>query len=84
MIGHMKIRILAALAAVLCFLGTPYQAHAQRNQTESEAIDARLKGYSQSVELPKQTTALTYFAFVILSVLCLAGLFKNARRTHLD
>jgi hypothetical protein len=84
MIRHMKIRLLAALAAVLCFLGTPPEVQAQRNQVQSDPVDARLQNYPQPAELPKKSTALTYFAFVILSVLCLAGLFKNARRTHLD
>jgi hypothetical protein len=51
---------------------------------ESTSYDARVEGYPQKVQLDSGSTALTWLLFVVLGVLTLAVLFKDAKRTHLD
>ena len=75
-------RVVATLVLMLAL--SPAAALAQRDQPEREFVDARLEGYPNSVTLPPTGTALTWIAMIVLGVLCCAGLFKDARRTHLD
>ncbi len=49
-----------------------------------KSYDGRLDDYGQTVTLDSNGTALTYFLFVILGLVCLGAMFKNARRSHLD
>jgi hypothetical protein len=59
-------------------------ALARQDTPEREVVDARLEGYSQGLTLPKGSDGLTWVALVFLGVLCCGGLFKDARRSHLD
>ena len=47
-------------------------------------VDGRLESYGQNVTLQPGGTALLWILMFALAVLTLVGLFKNARRTHLD
>jgi hypothetical protein len=53
---------------------------------EGPKPDARLEGYGSTVTLPAGTsgTSLLWIVFIILGILCISVLFKNAKRTHLD
>jgi hypothetical protein len=59
-------------------------------QDEEETIDARMLGYQDdrgqpvNVALEGQSTALTWVLFLVLAVVGLGGMFKDAKRTHLD
>ena len=76
---------LARVAAVLVLALMPATtALAARDEVEADPIDARLEGYSANVSLPDTGTGLTWIAFIGLMVLAAAGLFKDAKRTHLD
>jgi hypothetical protein len=55
-----------------------------RADDESTSYDARVEGYAQKVQLDSGSTALTWLLFVVLGVLTIAVLFKDAKRTHLD
>ena len=56
-----------------------------RDETpDVEPIDARLEGYKQNVSLPAASTGLTWVALIFLGVVCCGGLFKDAKRSHLD
>lgn len=71
--------------ALLAMLATPLAALAQRQgEEERELVDARLEGYATNVTLDSGSTGLTWVMFIILAVICLGGLFKDAKRTHLD
>jgi hypothetical protein len=59
-------------------------ALAARDDSDVEPIDARLEGYSTSVSMPETSSGLTWMLFVVLMVFVGAGLFKDAKRTHLD
>ena len=47
-------------------------------------IDARIEGYAGNKTLPGGGVALTWIAFIFLAIVACAGLFKDAKRTHLD
>lgn len=78
----MKHRLIMAYAALLAWLVAPLSALAQ--DEDREILDARLEGYPHNVALEGGSTAFTWILFIILALLALGGLFKDARRTHLD
>jgi hypothetical protein len=68
---------------------SPSAAMAQRDQQERDIIDARLEGYASggqpvNVTLPPSSVGLTWVALVVLGAICVGGLFKDAKRSHLD
>lgn len=69
-------RSLAWLAA----LAGPLAASAQEIDVPH---DARLEGYPTPMLL-EGGIAMTWVLFIVLGVLCVSVLFKNAKRSHLD
>jgi hypothetical protein len=59
-------------------------AMAQKASDEHEIYDARVEGYAGNKTLPGGGVALTWIAFIFLTIVACAGLFKDAKRTHLD
>ena len=85
MMARMKQRVIQAGIALLAMLATPLSVLAQRQgEEEREIVDARLEGYASNVTLDSGSTGLTWVVFIILTIICLGGLFKDAKRTHLD
>jgi hypothetical protein len=70
--------------AILVLAITPATAMAQKASDEHEIYDARIEGYQGSKTLPGGGVALTWIAFIFLGIVACAGLFKDAKRTHLD
>ena len=70
--------------AIIVLAVTPATAMAQRDTDDAEPYDARIEGYAGTKNLPGGGQALTWIAFIFLAVVACAGLFKDARRTHLD
>ena len=84
MMTRMKQRVIRAAFAALAMLATPLSALAQRQgDEEREIVDGRLEGYASNVTLDG-STGLTWVVFIVLAIICLGGLFKDAKRTHLD
>ncbi len=69
--------ILLALATIMT---SPTGALAQEADVQT---DGRLEGYPQSVTI-EGSTALTWFLLVILALVTLSVMFKDAKRSHLD
>jgi hypothetical protein len=71
---------------MLAVLAAPASVLAQRGgqDEQSKIVDARLEGYDQSVTLDEGGVGLVWMVFILLAVICLGALFKDARRTHLD
>lgn len=67
----------------LIVLSMSSNAFAASDPEEEALPDARLSGYSQVVQ-NTESNVLSWFAMVGLGAVCLIGLFKNAKRTHLD
>lgn len=82
MMHRMNHRLITTGAALLAWLAVPLSALAQ--EQDREILDARLEGYAHNVTLEGGSNAFTWILFIILALLALGGLFKDARRTHLD
>lgn len=82
MMRSMKHRLIMGCGALLAWLAAPLSALAQED--ERELLDARLEGYPHNVTLEGGSAAFTWILFIILALLALGGMFKDAKRTHLD
>ena len=74
-------RIAVTLACLLTWAALPSGAAAQDNEVPH---DARLEGYKEAVTLEEGNLAMTYLAFGFHAAIALLGLFKDAKRSHLD
>ena len=75
-------RIAVTLACLASWAALPAPvAQAQENEVPH---DARLEGYKEPVALEEGNLAMTWLAFGFLSAIALLGLFKDAKRSHLD
>ena len=82
MMRGMKHRLIMLCGALLATLSSPLTALAQE---EREILEARLEGYPQVVAIEGGgSTALTWVLLIVLALLALGALFKDAKRTHLD
>jgi len=77
----MKVRLLQ----VFCWLAGVLAVPAMALAADDEKLpDARIQNYTKTVSVPEGGTALTWLLLIFLALICLAALFKNAKRTHLD
>ena len=77
-------RFTVALLAIAFTWVVPAMVWASRGDEEVPSHDARLDNYAQNVILEPGGTALTWFLTVLLALLCVGVMFKNANRSHLD
>jgi hypothetical protein len=75
---------LLTLYFTLAILLAPVIALAKQEDEDAQKLEARLEGYATQVRMTTGSTSLTWILIGFLSALCLATLFKNAKRTHLD
>jgi hypothetical protein len=73
---------IATMACLLAWAGAPGNVRAA-DELEIET-DARLEGYTDKVALEPGNNAMTWMGFGFLAVVTLLGLFKDAKRSHLD
>ena len=75
-------KLAVSLACLLAWAAVPGgRALAQENEIPH---DARLEGYKDAVALEEGNLAMTWLGFGVLSAIALLGLFKDAKRSHLD
>ena len=84
MMHRMKRTMLRWAAIVVLTLAPASTALARQSEPEREIYDARLEGYENNPTIPGGGSGLTWIAMIFLGVLCCAGLFKDAKRSHLD
>jgi hypothetical protein len=92
MMGRMKstqnkrrwLNLCCRWVAILALATAPATALAAEKDSEHDVYDARIEGYKGNMTLPGGGSALTWIAFIFLAVVAGAGLFKDAKRTHLD
>jgi hypothetical protein len=74
------------LVMVTCLLSwAALPGNTARAQSELEIeTDARLEGYDEKLALEPGNNAMTWMGFGFLAVVTLLGLFKDAKRSHLD
>jgi hypothetical protein len=73
--------LLACLCVAALILGPSKALAVDDDEVER---DGRIEGYTGSVSVENQSTALMWLLFVFLGVIGLIALFKDAKRTHLD
>jgi hypothetical protein len=69
---------------LMVILFAPAVALAARGEPEREPVDARYEGYPTNITLEGGGTALTWILLIICGALVFGGLFKDAKRSHLD
>jgi len=73
----------AFLLAVSLIACNPHSAMATREE-DIEHYDARVQGYDPTVELQSSSTGMAWMLVIVLGVVCIAVIFKDAKRSHLD
>ena len=68
---------------VLCSAAAMPQSAFAKGEEDAET-DARLEGYTTDVKVSSESTALIWFGFLFMTIIALAPIFKDAKRTHLD
>ncbi len=81
MMKSMKVRLLQLICWLLGMFVLPAMTLAA---DEDKLPDARIQNFTKTVSVPEGGTALTWLLLIFLTLICLAALFKNAKRTHLD
>ncbi len=76
----LKMRLVQLICWAIGLLAMPAMALAE----DEPRVDARLQNFQKNVSVPEGGTALTWMLLILLTMVCLAALFKNAKRTHLD
>jgi hypothetical protein len=73
------------LVTLVCLMSwacvPPRGANGQELEVET---DARLEGYADKMPMEPANTAMTWAGFGFIAVVALLGLFKDAKRSHLD
>ena len=72
------------VAVALVSLMPATTALARSDEPDKDIYDARLEGYQTNPTLPSGGSGLIWVSMIFLGILCCAGLFKDARRSHLD
>ena len=72
------------LLRVVCWLLVVLSPSLALAADDEKLPDARIQNYPKPVSVPEGGTALTWLLLIFLTLICLAALFKNAKRTHLD
>jgi hypothetical protein len=85
--GPMLTRIKKLMVALLLgwtfLVSTPHTAMARQDE-DVVHYDARIQGYDPDVEMKASTTGTAWMLTLLLAVVCFLGLFKDAKRSHLD
>jgi len=72
------------IAAVVALPGSLLVSNQAVAQDEEKINDARLEGFNGDVKVENDSTALMWLFLILLAVVALSPLFKDAKRTHLD
>jgi hypothetical protein len=85
---HKLRKWIVPLLGLVAWAGVPLtpapSSRAMAQELEIET-DARYEGYGQDkVTIEESNSAMTWVGFTILCLIALLGLFKDAKRTHLD
>jgi hypothetical protein len=74
-----------ATVALAPLLAAPSASFAARGDADApDPIDGRLEGYAGGKTLPASGQAMTWIACILLALIAAVGLFKDAKRSHLD
>jgi hypothetical protein len=77
----MKQRLLSLWCGLMVSFVAPALAMAE---DEAKEPLARFEGFARSVKVESSSLILAWAALLLVGALCVAVLFKDAKRTHLD
>jgi hypothetical protein len=75
--------IAASVLALSLVAATPHGAYASSDE-DVEHYDARVQGYDPNVELKSWGNGGSWMMLIFMAVVCVAVIFKDAKRSHLD
>jgi hypothetical protein len=84
MMSGMRKKLLSVMIVLMMVGFAPLSARADDESNSPKEFDGRIDNYGKNVTLDSGGTALTYFVWAGLGVLGAIGLFKDAKRSHLD
>jgi hypothetical protein len=78
-------RFAIAICLAFALMGSmPSWARAAIGDDTVEHYDARVQGYTPDVELKSGGVAMMWVLMILMMVVCVSVLFKDAKRSHLD
>jgi hypothetical protein len=84
---HAVRKWIVPLLCLLAWAGVPMPSPSSRAVAQELEIptDARFEGYgTDKVTIEESNSAMTWVGFTFLCLIALLGMFKDAKRTHLD
>lgn len=81
MMGDMK-RFLLILVMTIAATALPFRPAFADD--EDAKPNVKVEGYTRPVKLEDSSTALTYILLIFIGGICVAVMFKDAKRSHLD
>jgi hypothetical protein len=72
--------LLLAISVISC---TPHSTYAKSDE-DVEHYDARVQGFDPDVEQKSSGTGGCWMLMILMGVVCVSVIFKDAKRTHLD
>jgi len=72
------------IAALVALPGSLLPSGPAAAQDEDKPTEARLEGFNGDVKVGNDSTALDWLLLILLAIIALSPLFKDAKRTHLD
>ncbi|HEX2971345.1 MAG TPA: hypothetical protein VHP11_03370 [Tepidisphaeraceae bacterium] len=79
----MKQRLLSLWCGLMTLLAVPALAMAA-DEDAAPASLARFEGFTRSVKVDPSSPALLWGVLILLALVCMAVLFKDAKRSHMD
>jgi hypothetical protein len=77
-------RLLTTAAMAFVLLAPVLCRAASSDPDEQSPIDARTVGYDHEMWLKNGSTSLTWLFLIVLVIVGMCVMFKNAKRSHLD
>jgi hypothetical protein len=77
-------RFAIALCLSLTLLASTPARSIAREDPDAVHYDARVQGFNPDVELKSGGTGMMWVVMILLGVICVAVIFMDAKRSHLD
>ena len=73
-----------AISLIACSTPSALAEHGPGKIDDPDHYDARVQGYDPDVELPAASSGFCWVLLIFCGVICVAVIFKDAKRSHLD
>ena len=81
-LGRSFKRFVAAFLLAVSLIA--YNPHSAMAKDEEDHYDARVQQYDPDLELKSSSTGMAWMLMLFMGVVCVAVIFKDAKRSHLD